>query len=69
MQRSKFNIWPYLLILPAVLIIGAVVAWDAAHAGGPPAEVRLTNIDAPTTAVFVAEFDRRWPNAGGGQEE
>lgn len=53
----------------AELIIGAVVAWDAAHAGGPPAEVRLTNIDAPTTAVFVAEFDRRWPNAGGGQEE
>ncbi len=32
MQRSKFNIWPYLLILPAVLIIGAVVLFPAANA-------------------------------------
>ncbi len=47
--------------LCAEVVLEAIVNHDAGSPGGLPREVRVTNIDEATVAVFVAEFDRRWP--------
>ncbi|MBI2299838.1 MAG: macro domain-containing protein [Armatimonadetes bacterium] len=44
----------------ASILVGAGVAFSARHPAGGLREIRYTNFDAPTVAVFRAEFERRF---------